>query len=132
MISFKVEGSPVSKGRPRFARKGKFISTYIDKSTKDAETNFRAQAAVYKPQTPISGAIKLTLIFASIKPKSKPKKVKHWITRPDLDNYIKLVEDAMNKIFWIDDSQIVEIQATKIYSDNCYTEVKIEELGVVI
>lgn len=119
---------PVSKGRPRFCRKGKFTMAYTDKQTIEAETNFKAQASHYKPLKPIEGPIRLTLTFASIKPKSKPKKVRYWTTRPDLDNYIKLVEDAMNKIFWVDDSQIVEIQATKIYADNCYTGVNIEEI----
>jgi Holliday junction resolvase RusA-like endonuclease len=33
MITFRVDGTPVPKGRPRFARRGKFVSTYTDKST---------------------------------------------------------------------------------------------------
>ena len=50
--------------------------------------------------------------------------------RYDLDNFIKLVKDALNKIFWVDDSQIVEVQAKKIYDINSYTEVEIEPLEV--
>ena len=44
------------------------------------------------------------------------------------DNFIKLVKDALNKIFWRDDSQIVEISARKIYDENSYTDVELEEL----
>jgi len=130
MIKFRVEAQPVPKGRPRFTTRGKFPMAYTDAKTRDAEDNFAAQSVKYKPELPIEGAIKLTLTFASIKPKSKPKKIKHWTTRPDLDNFIKLVKDALNKIFWVDDSQIVEVQAKKIYDINSYTEVEIEPLEV--
>jgi Holliday junction resolvase RusA-like endonuclease len=38
MVTFMVEGTPVPKGRPRFARRGKFVSTYSPKTTVDYET----------------------------------------------------------------------------------------------
>ena len=37
-------------------------------------------------------------------------------TRPDTDNYIKLVTDAMNGIVYEDDNQIIAIQAAKFYA----------------
>lgn len=36
--------------------------------------------------------------------------------RPDVDNYIKLVQDALNKIMYKDDSMIVDIHGRKFYS----------------
>ncbi len=130
-MKFRVNLQPVAKGRPRFTTRGKFAKAYTDAKTRDAEDNFAAQSVKYKPEVPIEGAIKLTLVFASIKPKSKPKKVKHWTTRPDLDNFIKLVKDALNNIFWKDDSQIIEVNAKKIYDDNVYTDVEIEEVDEI-
>ena len=38
--------------------------------------------------------------------------------RCDLDNYLKIVMDAMNGFVYLDDSQINEIHATKSYSKN--------------
>ena len=35
---------------------------------------------------------------------------------PDIDNYQKTVMDVMNKNFWNDDAQIIEIHAYKFYS----------------
>jgi len=131
MITFRVNMQPVAKGRPRFTTRGKFAKAYTDAKTRDAEDNFTAQSVRFKPETPLEGPIKLTLVFASIKPKSKPKKVKYWTTRPDLDNFVKLVKDALNKIFWKDDSQVIEINAKKIYDDNVYTDVVIEEIDVL-
>ena len=128
MIRFRVNLQPVAKGRPRFASRGNFAVAYTDAKTREAETNFAAQAVKYRPERPLEGPIKLNLVFASIRPKSKSKKIVHWTTRPDLDNFVKLVKDALNKIFWRDDSQIVELNARKVYGDGWYTEVEIREL----
>jgi Holliday junction resolvase RusA-like endonuclease len=61
------------------------------------------------------------------KPKSKPKKVIHWTTRPDLDNFIKIL-DALNGVFWVDDSQIIRIDATKQYGEPARTEIEIWDI----
>lgn len=44
--------------------------------------------------------------------------------RPDADNMIKLVKDALNGVFWRDDSQ-VQISAVKLYSSRPRTQVEI-------
>ncbi len=37
--------------------------------------------------------------------------------KPDGDNYAKIAGDALNKICWVDDSQIIMWQVLKLYSD---------------
>ena len=55
-------------------------------------------------------------------PKSWPKKRKEKAlgaphsSRPDLDNLVKFVGDALNDVLWKDDMVICEIAARKIYS----------------
>lgn len=44
---------------------------------------------------------------------------------PDVSNYVKLIEDALNGVVYKDDSQIVRLVAEKYYSDNPRTEVSI-------
>lgn len=39
------------------------------------------------------------------------------VGKPDGDNYAKVAGDALNKIVWVDDSQIVMWQVLKVYSD---------------
>ena len=63
-----------------------------------------------------------------IKPKSYSKKVKYWTKKPDIDNMIKLVLDAMNKIFYQDDAQIVELKCIKKYDPVPRTEVYIRQI----
>lgn len=60
---------------------------------------------------------------------SKKKKAefdgKLCLKKPDIDNYIKLVCDALNGIAWEDDNEVAEVYATKRYSNNPRTEVSI-------
>ena len=99
MIAFTVLGLPVAKGRPRFSKRG---FAYTPAKTKQAEEGFLAQAMRHAPEKPLEGALKLIMNVYKPKPKSKAKSVIHMTTKPDLDNYIKIV-DALNGVFWIDD-----------------------------
>ena len=131
MISFTVYGAPFGKGRPRHTRHGR---TYTPAKTAKAENNFRAQAIPHKPPQPIPKPVGVVLhlrfVFAVPASWSKRKtaaalagEIRHTTT-PDADNLAKLVEDAMNGIFWADDSQVWALSAVKGYGDTPRTEVK--------
>ena len=47
------------------------------------------------------------------------------LKKPDIDNYVKLVCDALNGIAWEDDNVIANIVAVKIYDEQPRTEVHI-------
>jgi len=123
-----VMGEPVPKGRPRVMVRGKFPIIYTPKATREAEESFIAQAVKYKlPGTPPEGPISIIIRFYKERPKSKSKREIHWTSKPDLDNLVKLVLDALNKIFFKDDSQVVDITASKEYDSIPRTEVEIIE-----
>lgn len=124
MIKFKILGLPVAKGRPRFTKRG---FAYTPKKTREAEDGFLAQAIKHAPEKPLEGALKVVMRVYKPKPKSKPKKVKCWTTRPDLDNFVKIL-DSLNGVFWGDDSQIICILATKEYGSPARTEIEIHEV----
>jgi Holliday junction resolvase RusA-like endonuclease len=48
--------------------------------------------------------------------------------RPDKDNYEKFVLDALNGIYWTDDSVIVTGRTTKYYSEIPGIVIKIKKL----
>ena len=70
-------------------------------------------------------------------PKSESKKKKALMRqneirptkRPDADNVVKLVADALNQVAYRDDTQIVDCQVRKFYSDNPRLEVLIQRIG---
>ena len=51
----------------------------------------------------------------------------YHVTKPDSDNLIKFVCDALNGVFYKDDSQITRIQAVKVYAKEPSTEITIME-----
>lgn len=132
-IAFVIDGLPIPKGRPRMSRSG---HAFTPAKTRKAEQAFQLQANRHKPEQPLLGNIKIELAFNFAIPKSYTKKKKEMallgvmpVSRADLDNLIKMVCDAMNKVFFKDDRQIVSIRAEKLYSErNPYTYVKIIEV----
>lgn len=74
---------------------------------------------------PLKGAIKMTADI--YKPKPKDVTSRNW---GDIDNYVKAAADALSKIVYDDDSQIVEIRASKNFGEPkiiiCVEEVKTE------
>lgn len=70
----------------------------------------------YAPAAPWEGPIRIDLTFGIPKPKSAPKRRRVWPDkRPDLDKLTRAVLDALTQIIFADDSQIVEVHASKDY-----------------
>lgn len=120
--SFFIEVEPVAKGRPRFTSRtlsnGKsFVKAYTPGATRDAEANIRWSIQQAKPELYEEGvALHLDVDFVVARPKSVKRK---WPTaKPDLDNYLKLLEDAGNGYVWYDDSQIVTVRMGKRYTES--------------
>ena len=125
-ITFTLLGTPVPKGRPRFGN-GR---AYTPKRTKDYEN---ALKALIKEQN-ITGPIEVTInaVFPRpqrLKPKKYPDGLILHTKRPDLDNIVKAVLDALNKTLQ-DDAQVCVIHAYKYYAERSgepRTEVTIKE-----
>ena len=49
--------------------------------------------------------------------------------KPDADNIVKVVLDALNKVAYRDDAQVVELVAIKRWSNTSKLKVVIEEIG---
>ena len=70
-------------------------------------------------------------------PASKSKKIKEQMKqgilrptkKPDMDNVIKAIADSLNNIAYHDDTQIVDCQIRKFYSEQPRIEVSITEVA---
>jgi Holliday junction resolvase RusA-like endonuclease len=64
------------------------------------------------------GAMRLDVVAKFTLPKSAPKRnpPKHKTTKPDADNIVKIVKDALNGIVWADDAQVVQMNVSKVYA----------------
>ena len=137
IIEFTVPGEPVAKGRARaFIRCGK-IGHYTPDKTATYESLvklFASRAMGNKPL--VTGAVALTVDAYFSIPRSWPvrkqedaevMKIRH-LKRPDASNIIKIVEDAMNGVVWVDDSQIVQLHASKHYSRTPCVRIRAEQV----
>lgn len=131
MIDFIVPGSPVAKGRPRVGKYG----TYTPDKTVNYENLVQfSYLEKYKQAHLLEGPLKLTINFDFPIPKSTSKKNRELMLlgeirptkKPDIDNCIKAITDALNNLAYKDDSQIVEIAACKWYEEEPKVCVKIE------
>lgn len=137
-ITFRVDGKPQGKERPRMTKKG---HTYTPQKTKDYEQliqySFFVQAmrdkfeAIKKPK----GVVVYLDAYFQI-PKSYSKKQKEEIEKgmlavtkkPDIDNIAKIFCDGLNGYAYEDDSQVVFLQANKWWTQGeSYVEVKVME-----
>lgn len=115
-----ISGEPVAKGRPRFAGK----RAYTPIKTKDYEKRIVSEA-MNMGVCQINDPVFLTIrAFFPMSIAAAKRGDTHHTKRPDLDNIIKIVGDALNGIAWKDDSQIVGVLAEKGYSD--YPRLEIE------
>jgi Holliday junction resolvase RusA-like endonuclease len=136
MVTFMVEGTPVPKGRPRFARRGKFVSTYSPKTTVDYESKVSesaklAMGASEPLETPVGAYIYITLPVPASYSKKRTQACLSGEERPtkksDIDNYCKAIFDGMNGIVFVDDSLVVSLHATKVYGTIGMVEVMVKE-----
>lgn len=132
---FEVEGKPTGKGRPRFKRMGNFVQTYTPEKTSEYEKLVRIRfqnAGGQITDKPVRVAV--VAFFAPPKSTRKRDKAEMLANRilpmkkPDCDNIAKIILDALNKIAYIDDSQVIELVVKKRYSAEAKVTVHIEEI----
>lgn len=115
---------PVAKGRPRLTVVNGHGRAYTPAKTRTAEQEIqwliREQvigAAGLRSEFPQLIPLRLKATFYRRRPLHLPKRITMPITRPDLTNYLKLLEDAINHYVIADDSQITAIYAKKRFAE---------------
>lgn len=125
-VSLVVYGNPVAQGRPRFFRRGKHIGCYDPEKSKSFKETVKWQAIEQKAKM-LSGALEMRFKFYLQRPKSLPRKVKYHTKKPDLDNLVKIVKDALEGICYLNDSQVSLSTEEKLYSECPRVEILITE-----
>ena len=121
----KINIIPKPAPRPRFSKFG----TYNPKDYTDYKKAISLIVSRLHKEV-ILNACELTICLYMPIPKMSKKKHlaiigQPHIKKPDLDNLIKGVKDAMNGIVYKDDSQVYKINAIKIYSEEPRIEYQI-------
>ncbi len=134
VYEFEMIGEPVGKARPRMnTRTGR---AYTPTNTKLYEYSLRQWFCMNYPNfKPIEGRVKVTIIAYFGIPKSTSKKKEAEMLqgnisptkKPDADNIIKIVLDAMNKFAFNDDTQVTKLEIEKKYDKVPRIYIKVEE-----
>ena len=120
-VEFTVEGKPIPKGRPRFTKSG---HVYTPGQTLTFENAVKRKAAgVMLTRQPFKGPVWVQVEAVMAPPKKLTRD--YPSVRPDLDNIVKAVTDALNGICFDDDAQIISLRAWKIYGDRPETRVTV-------
>ena len=130
MLKVFIPGPAVGKGRPKASRHGKGIRMRTPEKTKayEAEVAWRMKAALPRGYVPTKGPVSVAILVvdgvgprrlrtgALPKPavdrlswKAEPKR------SPDLDNIVKAILDAGNKVIWNDDGQVYGLSTLRVW-----------------
>lgn len=137
-MNFIVEGKPQGKARARTfynARAGK-MQSITPEQTKSYEDlirwKYRAAGGQYmgekvlqvhiKAFYPIPKAFSKGKAYEAIDGNIRPT------TKPDCDNIIKVVLDALNGVAYYDDKQVVCVSCNKYYGKEGYLSIEIDEI----
>lgn len=132
-IKLVVPGKAQAKERPRLGRYG----TYTPSKTKNYEnwirTLFIQNYPLMKPlESPLKVSIVLNVDIPTSISKKKQEEMRKGLIlptkKPDVDNVAKSILDALNKIAYRDDKQIISLEIKKQYADITNAEIEIEEL----
>lgn len=141
MIRLEIAGIPVAQGRPRANIIAGHAHVYDPGKSRDYKRQVRyAAQKQLGDKPPLEGPLRLCVEFYRDIPRSWSKKkqiqanagVVRPTSKPDLDNYVKAVKDALKGVCWLDDSQVVEYGPTgKYYSDKPRIVVTVEPINEI-
>lgn len=124
MLVFTLPIAPTGKGRHRYSRYTR--SFHTPAKTAKTEDDIGILVKSQYPGPLLTEPVAVGLRFAFVPPKRKttavPKK------KPDLDNAMKLVLDALNGVLWIDDAQVAFCILDKVWSPCPYTKLWVGSL----
>ncbi|TDV39548.1 Holliday junction resolvase RusA-like endonuclease [Paraburkholderia caballeronis] len=138
-VEFVVPGNPVAKGRPKFARRGAHVTTYTPEKTERYENlvKLAARDAMCSAE-PYPGPIRLIVNIGVAIPASWSMKRQAAAAagdigatkKPDADNVVKALKDAMNGVVYVDDGQVVDLWVSKRYARTPGVRIEAIELNL--
>jgi len=134
MIQFTIPGEPVGKGRPRATTINGMARMYTPKKTASYEGRV-IDAFVRAGGVMLGGNIAMTIHATFSMPVSWSMKKRqamdgaYCIKKPDADNVLKVVADALNGIAYRDDAAIVYASIEKRWGQDGSVRVLVREIA---
>lgn len=120
-LDFTVLDEPVPMPRPRSGTG--HARPFTPTRALEAQRRIREEAMKHLPADwqPFTGPIAMHVVVFLLPAKSMPKRLReartaHVVKRPDVNNLVSTVMDALSKYVYRDDSQVWLIRAEKVYA----------------
>ena len=140
-MRFEVPGKPQGKQRAKVSTFGGYARAYTPEETVLYENRIilSYKQALNGGETPFwETPVTVQIIAHHAIPKSFSKKKRAEAlngnlrpqTKPDIDNVVKVVCDALNSVAYRDDTQVIRVVAEKVYSDEPKLVIDIKEFAL--
>lgn len=127
-FSITIAMKPVALARARMGRGFVYTPSHVRLAKQEIATQCKKAMA---GREKFSGPVSLVVIFSFYKTKKTKPHLEYFpAKKPDLDNLVKLLKDSLNNVVWLDDSQVVDMIASKRYgpSEGLQIEIKNAEI----
>lgn len=121
-----IPGEPKGQPRPRAFSCGGMARVYDPGTAEGWKSQIALAVKPFLPPTPIETQLQLSARFFFSRPKGhvgkkglKPSAPAHFTKKPDLDNVVKALCDALTTVrLWNDDSQVTIMLLSKGWATN--------------
>lgn len=139
VVRFNVPCVPVAQPRPKATIRAGHAAVYGAASSHPIHA-FKASVRMAAQQAhhgaPLSGPVSLLALFVFPRPtarvwKSKPMPREPKTTKPDVDNLVKGLQDALNQLLFADDAQITDCRVQKCIAagdEQPHVEIEVSEI----
>ena len=135
-IKFVVFGEPKGKRRPRFNTHTGRAVTPVETANYETLVKWEYASQCRGSKFPDDAMLDMRILAYYSIPKSVSKKKRTLMLeglirptkKPDMDNVIKIIADSLNQVAYKDDTQIVDCQCRKFYSEEPRVEVIIKQI----
>lgn len=133
-MTFTIPGEPCGKARPRVVRIGGITRTYTPEKTASYENLVKLEFQRQCGASFIEGPVDIKIVaYFGIPASASKKKADAMLAglisptkKPDCDNVVKIICDALNGIAYKDDVQIVHASIKKKYAVVPHVDVLLE------
>ena len=133
-VTFRHEGQVRGKSRPRATRRAGKTAVYTPEIQHRKEACVMASAMREELPPPFHGPVALDIFISQAMPTSWSQKKQAEMTgayvdkKPDSDNQIKTIMDALNGLLWADDRQVAKISYEKRYGITHHAVIRVTAL----
>jgi Holliday junction resolvase RusA-like endonuclease len=136
LLNITIPIKAVGKMRPRVVRRFGHSQAFTPDKTVSFEHRISLEARAAYTDPPHDGPIRVAMVIRCSMPKSFGKRKRAQalagdirpMVKPDIDNVLKSVSDALEGVVYLRDSQVVSIECERYYDASDYIAIAVSSI----